>query len=88
MACQNDMANIHGDYITPNFVRIIGKLDRDKTFFFNVNGRRVHPRHFIWLRMGTIFSATLVTILEVTTLTQFPPSIITWQFLSFILVRV
>jgi len=21
-------------------------------FSFNVNGRRVHPIHFIWLRMG------------------------------------
>jgi len=45
------MANIHGDYIISNFIRISGKIDQDKISFFNVNGRRVHPRHFIWLRM-------------------------------------
>ena len=33
------MANIHGDYITLHFVRISGKLNQDKTYFFNINGK-------------------------------------------------
>ena len=45
------MANIYGNYIKANFVRISGKLDRDKTSFFNINEHGVYTRHFIWLRM-------------------------------------
>ena len=62
------MANIHGDY-TPNFARISDKLAWDKISFVNINGYKVHPRQFIWLRMENSLQPTLVTMLEATMLT-------------------
>jgi len=81
------LAKIYGDYITPNFVRISDKLDQDKTSFIDVNGCRVHSRHFIWLRMGNNFQSKVSHHIRGddvdTTLT-----IKTRQFVSLILVRV
>ena len=86
---QNDMAHIHGDYITPNLIRIRDKLNWNKTPFFHINGCRVFTQDTLYgWGWGTVLSPSLVIVPVAMMLSELSLSIIAQQFLSLILVRV